>query len=244
MRKVRAPLADLAPGERTLDAASAHYVTRVLRLAPGDTFVAFDPARSVEADARISSASAAGVRVTLGEPRPGERVALVDVTWVHGIAKGEKLDALVRDATELGATRFVVAETARAVVKLAGEKGDAKRARWEKIAREAARQSGRSDAPQVDGPLPWKTALGSVDPTAARFLLWEEATAPLAPPLLLALSAGRPIAFAAGPEGGLTSEEAREAEEAGWTTVSLGPLILRTETVAAAVLGAVRIFGH
>lgn len=244
MRKVRAPIADLAPGERTLDAASAHYVARVLRLVEGDTFVAFDPARSVEADARIVRASPRELAVLLGEPRAGEHVSRVDVTWIHGIAKGEKLDAVLRDATELGATRFIVAATARSVVKVAGDRGDTKRARWEKIAREAARQSGRADAPRVDGPLDWGAALASVDPAAARFLLWEESRAALAPPLSLALSTGQALAFAAGPEGGLTAEEARLAEAAGWTPASLGPLILRTETVAAAVLGAVRIFGH
>jgi len=77
----------------------------------------------------------------------------------------------------------------------------------------------------------------------ARFVLWEEALAPLAQPLVRELSAGRALAFAAGPEGGLTTEEARSAEAEGWTLVSLGSLILRTETVPAAVLGAVRVFG-
>jgi 16S rRNA (uracil1498-N3)-methyltransferase len=244
MRKVRAPVTPLGPGERTLDAAGTHYVARVLRLAEGDTFVAFDPSQSLEADARVVSLSPEGLRVTLGPPRPGQTVPLVPVTWIHGMAKGEKLDAVVRDATELGATRFVVADSARAVVKLTAEKGDARRLRWDKIAREAARQCGRSDAPVVDGPLPWENALTSVPDHAARFLLWEEATRPLAPPLLLALSTDRPIAFAAGPEGGLSPAEARTAEDAGWSPVSLGSLILRTETVAAAVLGAVRVFGR
>jgi 16S rRNA (uracil1498-N3)-methyltransferase len=240
MRKVRAPIAGLSPGERTLDAASAHYLARVLRLREGDAFVAFDPARGVEADAQIVSASG-GVVVRVGEERARE--ARPDVTWIHGVAKGDKLDAIVRDATELGATRIVVAVTARAVVKLDAQRGAARRERWERVAREAARQSGRADAPRVEGPLPWGDALASVDAAAARFVLWEESTTPLAPLLAGALQSGQPVAFAAGPEGGLTSDEARLAEASGWALVSLGPLILRTETVPAAVLGATRIFG-
>jgi 16S rRNA (uracil1498-N3)-methyltransferase len=243
MRRARAPLVELAAGERTLDAASAHYLTRVLRLREGDTFVAFDPARGIEADARIVSAGGEGVVVVAGElhERSDPRA---EITWIHGFAKGDKLDAIVRDATELGVTRFIVAATERSVVKLGSkEKRDARRARWERIAREAARQSERADAPRVEGPREWNDALGDVDPSAARFVLWEEARAPLATPLAFALSTGGALAFAAGPEGGLTEEEARLAEEKGWTLASLGPLILRTETVAAAVLGAVRIFG-
>ena len=244
MRKVRAPMAELAAGERTLDAASAHYLTRVLRLREGDAFVAFDPAQGTEAEAHIVSirGEGAGVLVRAGELR-ARREPRPEVTWVHGMAKGDKLDAIVRDATELGVTRFVVAITARSVVKLGKDRRDARRGRWERIAREAARQSGRADAPQVEGPLAWSDAITSVDPSAARFLLWEEARSPLADPLSFALATGVPLAFAAGPEGGLTAEEARFAEENGWTLASLGPLVLRTETVAAAVLGAARIFG-
>jgi len=241
MRKVRAPLADLATGARTLDAASARYVARVLRLGEGDRFVAFDPRRGVEGECVIVRAGGEVV-VDVGElrAREPERASL---TLIQGMAKSDKLDAIVRDATELGATRFVAAATSRAVVKLTGDRGDARRARWERIAREAARQAGRAEAPAIEGPLPWIDALESVGDDAARFVLWEEARAPLAPPLGEALAAGRSLAFAVGPEGGLAKDEARAAEERGWTLASLGPLVLRTETVAAAVLGAVRIFG-
>jgi 16S rRNA (uracil1498-N3)-methyltransferase len=244
MRKVRAPVAGLAAGERTLDPASAHYLTRVLRLREGDAFVAFDPALGTEAEAEIVSALGEGGAVVVRAGALRARIeSRAEVTWVHGIAKGEKTDAIVRDATELGATRFVVATTERSVVKLSADRSVARRARWERIAQEAARQSGRADAPRVDGPLAWAEAIASVDREAARFVLWEEARAPLGPPLALALGAGTALAFAAGPEGGLTKEEARFAEEKGWSLVSLGPLVLRTETVAAAVLGAARIFG-
>jgi 16S rRNA (uracil1498-N3)-methyltransferase len=139
----------------------------------------------------------------------------------------------------------VAASTARAVVKASGERGDAKRARWERIAREAARQCGRADAPVVLGPLPWLEALDAATRDrdgVARFVLWERATAPLAPLLATALAEGAPLAFAAGPEGGLADDEARDAEGRGWALVSLGPVILRAETVAAAVLGAARVW--
>jgi 16S rRNA (uracil1498-N3)-methyltransferase len=241
MRKVRAPIADLSPGERTLDPATGHYLARVLRLGQGDPFVAFDPKRGVEADATIAPAVGDAVLVRIGPLR--DAGVRAEVTWIHGMAKGDKLDAIVRDATELGATRIVIAATSRAVVKLAAERGAARAARWERVAREAARQAGRADAPRVEGPLPWGDALASVDESSARFVLWENADAPLGPPLVAALSSGRAIAFAAGPEGGLSEDEARLAESKGWMLASLGALVLRTETVPAAVLGAARVLG-
>lgn len=172
------PITGVAAGERTLDEASAHYLTRVLRLGAGDSFVGFDPARGTEADAQIVAVGANGVVVRAGEPRATS--ARAEVTWIHGMAKGDKLDAIVRDVTELGATRFAVAVTARAVVKLGTERTATRRARWERIAREAARQSGRADAPRVDGPISWNDAITSVESAAARFVLWEEARAPWA----------------------------------------------------------------
>jgi 16S rRNA (uracil1498-N3)-methyltransferase len=243
MGRVRAPIADLAAGERTLDADAAHYVARVLRLVTGDTFVAFDPAHAIEAEAEIVRTSSRAILVRIGEPYAGRAAARAELTWIQGMAKGEKLDAIVRDATELGATRIIASATARAVVKVADDKRDARLARWERIAREAARQCGRADAPRVEGPVGWEASLALVPEGDAKFMLWEGATAPLAPALAEALAAQRPMAFAVGPEGGFSDEEAQLAEARGWLLSSLGPFILRTETVAAAVLGAVRVWG-
>ena len=75
----------------------------------------------------------------------------------------------------------------------------------------------------------------------ARFCLWENATEPLGATLPDAIARVASMAFAIGPEGGLTAEEVEEARVLGYAPVSLGPFVLRTETVAAAVLGAVRV---
>ena len=243
--KVRLPLSALVAGERTLPAAARHYAFRVLRLVDGDAFVAFDPDRAREAPGTVKDAAQG--RVELAEPREAVVVAGREILWIQGGAKGEKMDAVVRDATELGATRFCGARTERSLLKLDGTRAEERRARWERIAREAARQSGRGDGVTVLPWMGWTEALAlataALHPGVARFCAWEGATAPLGPPLMAALLTKCPLAFAAGPEGGLTDEEAEIAESAGWALVSLGALLLRTETVAAAVLGAVRIFG-
>ncbi len=239
---VRAPIPGLAEGERRLDGAVAHYLARVLRLRAGDGFVAFDPATGSESDALTVRAEPGAITVRFGPLRVGKRRALLDITWVQGLAKGDRCDAVVRDATELGATRVIVALTRRSVVKLDVARGVDRQARWARIAREASRQCGRSDTPLVDAPGPWQDALARVSGAAARFVLWERATTPLAPALFEALTAGEALAFSCGPEGGLEDREVDQARALGWSVVSLGPLALRTETVAAAVLGAVRVW--
>ncbi len=238
----RIPVANLTSGERRLEGAVAHYLTRVLRLRAGDAFVAFDPKSAHEADATTIRGEGNSVIVRFDALREGGTRAFGSLTWVQAIAKGNKCDAIVRDATELGATRIAVAVTERSVVRLDPPRARARQARWCKIAEEAARQSGRSEAPRVDAPAEWSHVVAGVEEAAARFCLWQGAGAPLARPLFDALSRGAPLAFACGPEGGLTSSEVALAEHCGWTVVTLGPLTLRTETVAAAVLGAVRVW--
>jgi 16S rRNA (uracil1498-N3)-methyltransferase len=241
-KRLRAPLVELAEGERTLDAASSRYLAGSLRLRAGDPFVAFDPDAGVEADATLLRVDGDRVLVRLGAVRPASLVATRSVTWLQGMAKGDKMDGIVRDATELGAVRIVPVLTAFGVVKLADARVKARVQRWERIAREAARQCGRGDAPAVLAPAPWREALANVDPTDARFCLHARGGQPLGPLLAESLLSARAgLAFAAGPEGGLHEDEVRVAEAAGWSVVSLGPFVLRTETVAAAVLGAVRV---
>lgn len=239
---IRAPLARLAPGPRTLDEHASGHLCRVLRMREGDRFVAFDPEARTEADATLVAASPTSARIEVGALRAAAVVAKMPVVLVYGLAKGDKVDAVVRDATELGATHVVVAQTARSVVRIDDAKRAAKAERWRRIAEQAARQSGRADPPQIDVASTWLGALGLAATIGeAKFVLDPRAAARLGDHLTGALARGVSLAFAVGPEGGLTDDEIACARDAGYAPVSLGPFVLRTETVAAAVLGAVRI---
>jgi 16S rRNA (uracil1498-N3)-methyltransferase len=162
--------------------------------------------------------------------------------WLlQALAKGDKCDAIVRDATELGATAIQFVETERTVVRIDRDRAKPRVLRWRKIAEEAARQSARDEVPQMSGPTPWLDAVLGVPETFERIVLWEHAEQPLVLALEAAIENERGIALAVGPEGGLTPEEVEAARRAGWHVCSLGRSILRTETVATAVLGAIRV---
>lgn len=241
---VRLPLAGLAAGERELDAEASRYLCRVLRRAAGDRFVAFDPAAKVEADGEILDPAPERARVRLDAPRPAAVVAGVGLVLVYALAKGDKVDDVVRDATELGATHVLVTQTERSVVKASGDRARDKTDRWRRVAEQAARQCGRADPPLVRGVLGWADALDEAASLAAgRFCLDPRAAEPLARGLTGALDRGEALAFAIGPEGGLSADEIEIAVGKGFLPASLGPFVLRTETVAAAVLGAVRVLG-
>lgn len=236
---VRAPVPDLAEGERVLGEDASRYLCRVLRLGDGATFLAFDPAARTEAEGAIVQGDGAAARVRFGPLRPARVVADVPLALVYALAKGEKVDAVVRDATELGATRVVVARTARSVVKVDPEGAGARLDRWRRVAEQAARQCGRADPPTIEGVLDWPDALAAAA-TAASFVLVPGAE-PLGALLPDAVQRGASIAFAIGPEGGLSPEEIDAARARGFLPAALGRFVLRTETVAAAVLGAVRV---
>jgi 16S rRNA (uracil1498-N3)-methyltransferase len=232
----------IAPGEMTLKGDAAHYVARIHRICRGERILLFDPSHAIEAVARVTHVGPGAVACEVGSARVCTTVASRPITLIQSIAKGLKLDAIVRDATELGATRIVIARAARSVVKL-DEKARSRRERWRRIAQQAARQCGRGDAPAVDGPLPWREAVGADAGTGAlKICLWEEAVDPIGP-LIAGLLPGQPVAFAVGPEGGLEASEVEIARAAGFVSVTIGPFVLRTETVAPSMLGALLVLG-
>lgn len=227
----------LETGVTTLDASASHHVRDVLRLAPGARLRLVSPAEALVAHGTITALSPL-VTIEVEQIAPGERERR-RVVWVQGLPKGDKADAIVQDATELGATDIVFAEMDRCVRVLDDARKEKTLARWQRIAEGALVQCGRTDMPSICGPLPLQEALERV-PAGHRFVLFEKATAPLREDLLAALAGEDPIVFVVGPEGGITDGEAERATQLGFLARSFGRVILRTETMAAAALGAVR----
>ncbi|WP_437809973.1 RsmE family RNA methyltransferase [Sorangium sp. So ce1078] len=233
---LRVPLGSIAAGVIALPPETASYVVRVHRLREGDRFVVFDPELGVEADATLESIGRRSAEARIDAPRPAALRSGRRVTWIQAVGKGDKMDAVVRDATELGATRIIPAISARSVAR----PGEDRSQRWRRIAVEAARQCGRGDAPRVDAPMSLAAALAearAAEGGALGMCLDPYAETPLGA-RLAALSPGVEAAFAVGPEGGFTPEELGVCAALGFERVRLGALTLRTETVCAAALGA------
>ena len=214
------------------------YLTRVLRLDVGETVTLFD-GQSVEATARITRIGPRALELKIEERRPVAGIDRPSVTVIQALAKGDKLDLVVQKATELGAARIIPVTTTRAIARLDANtlRTMSRRSRWQKIAREASRQSGRLDVPEVEGVTPLVTAMNASPKDALKLLLWEGARqTTLRTVLPPADEAPQQIVIAVGPEGGFTVEEVEAARHAGFTPVGLGPRILRTETAALVVL--------
>ena len=148
------------------------------------------------------------------------------------------MDFLVQKTSELGVARIVPVVTERSVARPGAEGADGKRARWEKIAREAARQCGRADLPIVDPPVALAEALAGPDLPARRLALFEGERSRS---LRAALEGTQPAATAllVGPEGGFAPAELAVARAAGFEAVGLGERILRVETAAIVAVALV-----
>jgi len=248
------PPADIAAatsqsGEhRLVVAGEGHrHLARVLRVGRGESVTLFDGTGSeVEAEVVRVGARETELQVTAGARRAGVSTApAVAITLLTAIPRGERMDLLIEKACELGVARVVPVVAERSVVRPGA--GTPRRRRWEKIAREAARQCGRADVPRVDEPLPLAVALAAPDLPATRFALWEaERTQSLRARLAAAVATGpsggprSAVALLVGPEGGFPAGEIDTAAAAGFVPVSLGPRILRVETAAIVAVALVQ----
>jgi 16S rRNA (uracil1498-N3)-methyltransferase len=219
-RRVFLPPDRIGEGRAALTPEAAHYLRDVLRLGPGAEVEVFD-GEGASWPGRLEEGLLA---LRLG-PRREARPAL-SLWLLPALAKGEKMDLVVQKATELGATVLAPWAAERSVVRLDGEKGEARAERWRRIAAEAARQCGRADVPAIHAPGTLGEALATVPAGHARFVFH-----PGGAPLPAAASPAGVVAVV-GPEGGLTAAEVEACERAGAVRASLGPRVLRAETAA------------
>jgi 16S rRNA (uracil1498-N3)-methyltransferase len=236
---IRAASEPLVEGERTLDRDATHYVWTVLRLRVGDAFTGFDAERGEESRCVILDEPAAGQLRVLASASTPDDAETRERCLVQGLAKGDKNDSIVRDATELGATRIIFVECERSVVRLRDvQRRRERQARWERIAEEAARQCGRRRTPLVYIADGWSDVWDHLPREGPRWILAPRAPQTLGE-VLHECGRGSATTIAVGPEGGLTEEEQKACEVEGFVCVSLGRYILRTETAPTAALGAI-----
>jgi 16S rRNA (uracil1498-N3)-methyltransferase len=224
-----------------LEGEPHHYLAKVLRLRRGDAIAVFD-GLGHEIESRILDLDARTTTLLLGERRTAAPPCSVRITLFQAVPRGERMDMLVQKTTELGVTRIVPVVVARSVVRPAINR----LGRWQTIAREAARQCGRADVPDILAPVALRQAL---EGEAASLrdnvrLLLDENESPERRPLRHALSGtDKTVALLVGPEGGLAPEENELARAHGFVPVGVGPRVLRVETAAIVAVALVQASG-
>ena len=165
----------------------------------------------------------------------------INVTLFQGMPKADKLELIIQKTTELGVSTVVPVVTERTVVKFDEKDINKKVERWNKIAQEAGKQSGRQKIPVVEKPIKLKNLIENISKYDILLLPYEcEKEMTLKAVLRNLKEKCKNVAIFIGPEGGFSEEEVGLLSKLeNVKTVTLGPRILRTETAGIATVAMV-----
>lgn len=228
-----------APSEITLQPEESHHLVAVNRARTGATVIAFDGRGTEWTCELVSERKQAAVLKVLARH---VREALPHrITLAQALPKGPAMDAIVRKATEIGAARIVPLESERTQVHFDGDRSDKKLEKWQTAALEAAKQCGNPFLPDI---APLQTATAFLASAHDYDLKLIASLTPDARSLKTALAhfraehgrAPKTAAWLIGPEGDFSPSEYQAATANGWLPITLGPLVLRSETAATYAL--------
>ena len=226
----------ITPGQLSPDGATAvvtgddaRHISRSLRMRVGEAIVLCD-GHGTDFSGEIAAIGADSVTVAVRSSSPCGSEPPYRAIVYQALVRGERFDAAIQKSVEFGAAAIVPIATARATVRLDAKDAERKRARWQRIAAEAAMQCGRGVIPTVGEVAGFAEAISSA-PGLRLFCYEEERTLHLRDVLAEAGKADE-ISLFIGPEGGFAEDEAALAGSAGALSVSLGRRILRTESAA------------
>jgi 16S rRNA (uracil1498-N3)-methyltransferase len=227
-RRFHAPRTAFTKETVTLTADEARHLRDVLRLKPGDEVYVFDGlGREFQCSVSNTKRDEAELRIE-AEVEPAKPESQLQLNLCVALLKGEKFDLVVQKTTELGVSRIVPLMTRFADIHLRDESDAAKRvARWQRIALEAAKQSGRAFVPEIGMPVTFDSAL---DVNGAGVMFSERGGDSFD-----SLVASSAITAFVGSEGGWSDEEIEAARARDFHVVTLGGRVLRAETAAIAV---------
>ena len=208
---------------------------RVLRLRPGEDMVICDgqgtdyKCRFVKAEKDMVEAEVIEVVKCPAEPS-------VKATILCGLPKGDKTDYIIQKCVETGADEIIFFHSNRCIAKL--DTPQKKLERWQRIAEEAAKQSGRGIIPQVKWAGEYADALDIAIKKDLALFMYETGEREAFNTVLESNKEIKTIAIVTGPEGGFAPFEADLARITGLKICSMGERILRCETAPVVALTA------
>jgi 16S rRNA (uracil1498-N3)-methyltransferase len=213
----------------------AAHIRKVLRLKIGDEIELID-GTGLECDARIVRMATGKVEVSILRRRLPESPSALRLIIAQALLKDNKPDTIIRQITELGIHEWLPFAAHRSVPVLNAQRISSRKDRWEKIAIEALKQCRRSKLLEISDLLTYDAMLTYGRNCDIKLIFWEDESPsrPFELPDANAASVQSVMAII-GPEGGFTPDEIAAARAQGYTTVSLGPRILKADTATLAV---------
>lgn len=223
-RRFHAPPAAFTDQTVNLSADEARHLRDVLRLKAGDEVYVFDGlGREFRCAVVKSMRDTAELRIE-GAVEPAKPESQLQLNLGVALLKGEKFDLVVQKVTELGVQRVTPIITRYADIHLRDQTDASKRvARWQRIALEAAKQSGRAFVPQISLPV----TFDSLEVDGLGVMFSERGGNSFE-----TLPASKTITALVGSEGGWSDEEIETARARDFHVITLGGRVLRAETAA------------
>ncbi len=212
-----------------LDSQASTHLVKVLRLKEGAELRLFN-GDGCEYLAHITVAGKKNAQVEIRDVLSTEANVSFPIHLGQVVSKGDRMDFTIQKATELGITDITPLWSERCDVRLKGERLEKKMEHWKKVAISACEQSGRNQLPTIHPAMNYHDWACSVE-SEIKLVLHTRDQKPLAE-----IKAPASVALLVGPEGGITDEEVELCLQQGFTGLTLGPRILRTETAALAAL--------
>lgn len=216
----------------------ASHIAKVLRMKPGEKLTVCDCAGTdyfceiILPDPTEVTLKIIGRKKSVSEPS-------IKVTLYQGLPKGDKMELIIQKSVELGVSAIVPVMTLRSVSRPDAKTLLKKTERWNKIASEAAKQSGRGLLPRVLPAVSFNEALAEMAAHTASIMLYEKNGGSIREQLEKPGADLTDTGILIGPEGGFDETEADAAMKNGVVTAGLGPRILRTETAPLCALSAI-----
>lgn len=232
-----------SPGQEiTLSREETHHLKNLIRLKPGDSCLVTDGSGK-EGEARIKSFSAAGeTKLVLETLEPVEAASEFKlVLKIHpALLQKGKMDELVEKAQELGVQEILPVESERTMVKMSQTDAAKVLSRWERLAREAAKQSGSKHIVRLNAPKGLPQSLEAVPAVERKIIFHPNPEARPFQDWIKSVKAGQVLHLFLGPEGGWSQKEIRLACDKGAEVVELGPTVLKADTAFLGIAGALR----
>ncbi len=214
---------------------SAQHISRSLRMKAGERIVVCDGSGK-EYECVLESFTSDTVTAKIVDVNRNVSEPSYKAVVYQACPKSDKMDSIVQKAVELGAHGIVCFMSDRCIARY-DEKGFEKKcARWQKIALEAAKQSGRGYVPYVRWLPNLKSVIAEIADSGVGFMCYEDEDALTLKEYLSMSQSEDNYSFIIGSEGGFSEKEAQMCRDNGIKTVGLGKRILRTETASGYVL--------
>jgi 16S rRNA (uracil1498-N3)-methyltransferase len=238
-RRFYAPAAQFTADKSSvvLTADEARHARSVLRLLRGDEVYVFDGEGHEYQCAVANLTEGSAALNVIEQVEPARPESPLNLTLAVALLKGEKFDLVTQKAAELGVTSIFPVITSRADVRIRdAAEAQRKVARWQRIALEATKQSGRARLLKINEPVTFDALIAApADAGDLRLMFAERDGASFADLTSNLHSPPTKLLALVGSEGGFSDEEIARARAAAWSIITLGGRILRAETAAIVV---------